>query len=204
MRWSGSTMNIHPSHKAGGFVPPLLRCVWVGCPPVLARVHSVSVVASASNHRPFLSLFCTRTPTRTPVICNSREARRIKRPEGLRFRPSHHHLTPNRLRLGVFTSRPRNVRGVHAHSACARGWSEPVPVVACSTLFCPLFSGNLRQLFRRSTRTSPCAATTCTCVGVFWFAARSGVADHQAAAKSGDAHGIEYTPWRRLDFTSAR
>ena len=38
----------------------------------------------------------------------------------------------------------------------------------------------------------------------FWFAARSGVADHQAAAKSGDAHGIQYTPWRRLDFTSAR
>jgi len=118
--------------------------------------------------------------------------------------PGHHQLTPNRSRLGVFTSRPRNVRGVHAHSACARGWSEPVPVVACSTLFCPLFSGNLRQLFHRSTRTSPCAATTCTCVGVFWFAARSGVADHQAAAKSGDAHGIEYTPWRRLDFTSAR
>ena len=47
------------------------------------------VVASTSNHRPFLSLFCTRTPTRTPAFCNSREARKIRLPEGLWFRPSH-------------------------------------------------------------------------------------------------------------------
>lgn len=77
----------------------------------------------------------------------------------------HHQLTPNRSRLGVFTSRPRNVRGVHAHSACARGRCERGPMAPSSTLFCPLFSGNLRQLFRRSTRTSPCVTTTSACVG---------------------------------------
>jgi len=59
----------------------------------------------------------------------------------------HHYSPPNRSRLGVFTSRPHMVRGVHAHSACARGWSEPVPMVASSTLFCPLFSQNLRPFF---------------------------------------------------------
>ena len=77
----------------------------------------------------------------------------------------HHYSTPNCSQLGVFTSSSRRTRGVHAHSACARGWSEPAPVVAGSTLFCPLFSGNLRQLFRRSTRTSSCVTTTCACVG---------------------------------------
>ncbi len=37
-------------------------------------------------------------------------------------------------------------------------------VTASLTLFCPLFSAKRRQLFRHSTRTSPCATTTYACV----------------------------------------
>ena len=76
----------------------------------------------------------------------------------------HHYSAPNCSQLGVFICVSRMTRGVPAHSACARGWSDTVPMAAGSTLFCPLFSRNLSQLFRRSTRTSPCATTSCACV----------------------------------------
>ena len=76
----------------------------------------------------------------------------------------HQNSAPNCSQLGVFICVSRMTRGVPAHSACARGWSDTVPMAASSTLFCPLFSRNLCQLFRRSTRTSPCATTSCACV----------------------------------------
>lgn len=80
-------------------------------------------------------------------------------------RPSvHQNSAPNCSQLGVFICVSRMTRGVPAHSACARGWSDTVPMAASSTLFCPLFSRNLCQLFRRSTRTSPCTTTSCACV----------------------------------------
>ena len=79
--------------------------------------------------------------------------------------PGHHLSTPNCSQLGVFICVSRMTRGVPAHSACARGWSETVPMAASSTLFRPLVSRNLCQLFRRSTRTSPYATTSCECVG---------------------------------------
>ncbi len=77
----------------------------------------------------------------------------------------HQNSAPDCSQLGVFTSGPHEARGLLAHSACARGWSETVPMVASSPLFCPLFSRSLCQLFRRSTRTSPYATTSCACVG---------------------------------------
>ena len=76
----------------------------------------------------------------------------------------HQNSAPNCSQLGVFICVSRMTRGVPAHSACARGWSDTVPMAASSTLFCPLFSRNLCQLFRRSTRTSPCTTTSCACV----------------------------------------
>lgn len=76
----------------------------------------------------------------------------------------HQNSTPNCSQLGVFICASRMTRGVPAHSACASGWSDTVPMEASSTLFCPLFSRNLCQLFRRSTRTSPCTTTSCACV----------------------------------------
>lgn len=79
--------------------------------------------------------------------------------------PGHHYSTPNCSQLGVFTSGSPKTCGVHAHSACARGQSGQWPMGASSTLFCSLFSRNLRQLLRRSTRTSPYATTSCACVG---------------------------------------
>ena len=78
--------------------------------------------------------------------------------------PGHQNSAPNCSQLGVFICVSRMTRGVPAHSACARGWSDTVPMAASSTLFCPLFSRNLCQLFRRSTRTSPCTTTSCACV----------------------------------------
>jgi hypothetical protein len=55
-------------------------------------------------------------------------------------------------------------RGVPGCSACATDHRRQRPNAAGSTLFCSLFSQNLRQLLRQSTRTRPFHAATCTCV----------------------------------------
>ncbi len=65
----------------------------------------------------------------------------------------HQNLTPNPSLLGVSISTSRKPRGVRAHSACAGGGHGLGHRAASSTLFCPLFSQNLHQLFRRGKRT---------------------------------------------------
>ena len=83
-----------------------------------------------------------------------REAIALKiRVSVVRFRDCHQNLTPNPSRLGVSISASRKPRGVRAHSARAQGGHGLSHRAASSTLFCPLFSQNLHQLFRRGTRT---------------------------------------------------
>ncbi len=67
----------------------------------------------------------------------------------------HQNSTPNPYRLGVSISTSRKPRGDCAHSARARGVHDLTRRAVSSTLFCPLFSQNLHQLFRRGTRTVP-------------------------------------------------
>ena len=81
----------------------------------------------------------------------------------------HQNLTPNPSRLGVFISASRKPRGVRAHSACAGGGHGLGHRAAGLTLFCPLFSQNLHQLFRSGTRTLPVARTSCQCVRLNGF-----------------------------------
>ena len=65
----------------------------------------------------------------------------------------HQYLAPNCSQLGVSISTSRKPRAVRAHSACAMGMHGLGRRAVGSTLFCPLFSQNLHQLFRRGTRT---------------------------------------------------
>ena len=81
----------------------------------------------------------------------------------------HQNLTPNPSRLGVSISASRKPRGVRAHSACAGGGHGLGHRAAGLTLFCPLFSQNLHQLFRRGTRTLPVCAMSCQCVRLNGF-----------------------------------
>ncbi len=81
----------------------------------------------------------------------------------------HQNSTPNCSRLGVSICTSRTSRRVRAHSACARGASALSRRAAGSTLFCPLFSQNLHQLFRSGTRTSLSGRTACACVGFTGF-----------------------------------
>ena len=74
--------------------------------------------------------------------------------------PLHQKLTPNPSRLGVSISASRKPRGVRAYSACAGGVHGLGRRAAGLTLFCPLFSQNLHQLFRRGTRRLRCSSNT--------------------------------------------
>lgn len=65
----------------------------------------------------------------------------------------HQYLAPNCSQLGVSISTSRKPRAVRAHSARAMGMHGLGRRAVGSTLFCPLFSQNLHQLFRRGTRT---------------------------------------------------
>ena len=78
----------------------------------------------------------------------------------------HQNSAPNCSQLGVFICASRKPRGDRTHSACARGVRDLTRRAVSSTLFCPLFSQNLHQLFRRGTRTLPYAARNYACVGV--------------------------------------
>jgi len=88
----------------------------------------------------------------------------------------HQNSTPNPSRLGVSISASRKPRGDRARSACARGAHGLGRRAAGSTLFRPLFSQNLHQLFRRGTRTLSCAVGIYACVG---FSSLTGGLDHQ-------------------------
>ena len=72
----------------------------------------------------------------------------------------HQNLTPNPSRLGVSISASRKPRGVRAYSACAGGVHGLGRRAAGLTLFCPLFSQNLHQLFRGGTRSLRCSSNT--------------------------------------------
>ncbi len=81
----------------------------------------------------------------------------------------HQNLTPNPSRLGVSISASRKPRGVRAHSACAGGGYGLGHRAAGLTLFCPLFSQNLHQLFRRGTRTLTFVAIAYVCASLQGF-----------------------------------
>lgn len=109
----------------------------------------------------------------------------------------HQNSTPNCSRLGVFISTSRKPRGDRARSACARGASSLGRSAAGLTLFCPLFSQNLHQRFRRGTRTLPAAAMTCQCVRLNGFPSnldRQGMTRNIRYCLA--AHGIAYSPSR--------
>ena len=96
----------------------------------------------------------------------------------------HQYLTPNCSQLGVSISASRKPREVRAHSACARGMQGLGRRAAGSTLFCPLFSQNLHQLFRRGTRTFPSCAMGCACVSLMGFPIGLGEQDNQEMPRS--------------------
>ena len=82
-----------------------------------------------------------------------------------RVSPCHQNSAPNCSQLGVSICASRKPRGDRTHSACARGVRDLTRRAVSSTLFCPLFSQNLHQLFRQGTRTLPYAARNYACVG---------------------------------------